>query len=100
MRSTRTSVKLPLSASGPHSRAIDEPLSATFTIASSCERRAGSASIAISAWSQKGTLDDCKGTCSERDVDTMERTFAIADVALVTGVIALAAAAVVYLVRD
>lgn len=45
----------------------------------------------ISAWSQKGTLDECKGACVQRDVDTMKRTFIVADV---LGVITIASLAV------
>jgi hypothetical protein len=56
-------------------------------------------SFGISAWSQKGTLDDCKGTCAQRDVDTMRRTFLIADVATFVTVATLAAATVLYLTR-
>jgi hypothetical protein len=56
-------------------------------------------SFGISAWSQKGTLDDCKGSCAQRDVDTMRRTFLIADVATFVSVAALAAATVLYLTR-
>jgi len=50
----------------------------------------------VSGFSQKGTLDDCKGACAQGDVDAMQRTFLVSDVALGTGVVALAAAVVVY----
>jgi len=53
----------------------------------------------ISGWSQKGTLDACKGGCSNRDVDTMQRTFLVSDVAMGVGLVALAAATVMYLTR-
>jgi hypothetical protein len=53
----------------------------------------------VSAWSQKGTLDDCKGSCAQRDVDTMRRTFLIADLATLVAVASIAAGAVVYLTR-
>lgn len=50
----------------------------------------------ISAWSQKAELDDCKGACARRDVDTMERTFLVADIGAGLAVASLAAAAAVY----
>ena len=53
----------------------------------------------IAGWSQKGTLDQCKGSCSNRDVDTMQRTFLVSDVTMGIGVVALAAATVLYLTR-
>jgi hypothetical protein len=53
----------------------------------------------IAGFDQKGTLDDCKGTCAQSDVDTMQRTFLIADVGLGIGLVALAAATVLYLTR-
>jgi hypothetical protein len=53
----------------------------------------------IAGWSQKSTLDPCKGNCSNRDVDTMQRTFLVSDVAMGVGIVALAAATVVYLTR-
>jgi hypothetical protein len=58
-----------------------------------------STGFGISAWSQKGSLDDCKGSCASRDVDTMRRTFLVADITLGVGVVALAAAAVIHLTR-
>ncbi|GAC1548389.1 MAG: hypothetical protein NVS3B10_11980 [Polyangiales bacterium] len=54
----------------------------------------------IAGWSQKGTLDHCKGNCPNRDVDTMQRTFLVSDVAVGVGVVALAAATVLYLTRS
>ncbi len=57
------------------------------------------AGFGISGWSQKATLDPCKGNCSNRDVDTMQRTFLVSDVTTGLGLLALAAATVVYLTR-
>ena len=57
------------------------------------------AGFGIVGWSQKGTLDGCKGSCSNRDVDTMQRTFVVGDVAIGLGVVALAAATVLYVTR-
>lgn len=53
----------------------------------------------ISAWSQKGTLDDCKGACISADVDTMRRTFLVSDIAGVVGLVSLAVATVLYVTR-
>ena len=53
----------------------------------------------ISAWSQKGTLDGCKGACAGRDVDTMRRTFLVSDVAMGVGIASLAVATFLYLTR-
>jgi hypothetical protein len=53
----------------------------------------------ISGWSQKGTLDHCKGACADRDVDTMQRTFLVSDVAMGVGVACAAAATILYLYR-
>jgi hypothetical protein len=57
------------------------------------------ATFGVSAWSQKSTLDDCKGSCAQHDVDTMRRTFLVADVATLVAVAALGAATVLYLTR-
>jgi hypothetical protein len=53
----------------------------------------------ILAWSDKGTLDDCKGRCAQSDVDAMQRSFVVADIATVVAVLSLGAAAVLYLTR-
>lgn len=55
--------------------------------------------FAISGWNQKGDLDACKGACATADVDRMERTFRVSDIAIGTGIVALAAATVLYFVR-
>jgi hypothetical protein len=54
------------------------------------------------AWglSQRGDLDDrCKPSCPGEDVDAMYRTYLVADISLAIGVVALAAASIVYLTR-
>jgi hypothetical protein len=53
--------------------------------------------FAVSAWNQKSTLDDCKGLCAERDVDAMRRTFLVADITGGVAILALGAAAALYL---
>jgi len=53
----------------------------------------------ISAWSQKGTLDDCKGQCARGDVDTMKRTFLVADITMFAAIASLGAAAYFYFTR-
>lgn len=58
-----------------------------------------SVGFGISAWSQKGELDTCKGHCAAHDVDVMRRTFLVADVAGVVAIASLAVAAVVFLHR-
>jgi hypothetical protein len=58
-----------------------------------------SAGFGVSAWNQKGTLDDCKGSCAPRDVDTMRRTFLVADVSAGIGIAALAAATIIVLLH-
>jgi hypothetical protein len=55
--------------------------------------------FAVSGWSQKATLDHCKGSCANGDVDTMQRTFLVSDVTMGVGLVALAAATVLYLTR-
>jgi hypothetical protein len=57
------------------------------------------AGFGIGGLSQKATLDQCKGSCSNRDVDTMQRTFLVGDIATGVGIVALAAATIVYLTR-
>jgi hypothetical protein len=57
------------------------------------------AGFGLSAFSQKGTLDDCKGSCSQSDVDTMQRTFLIADVASIVALGSLAVAGLLYFTR-
>lgn len=57
------------------------------------------AGFGIGGLSQKSTLDQCKGSCSNRDVDTMQRTFLVSDIATGVGIVALAAATIVYLTR-
>ena len=52
-----------------------------------------------SGWSQKGTLDSCRPSCSRGDVDSMSRTFVIGDVLLALGVVSLGAAAILSLTR-
>jgi hypothetical protein len=54
------------------------------------------AAFGVSAWSQKSVLDDCKGACAQRDVDTMRRTFLVADLGGGIAVLSLAAAATLY----
>lgn len=58
-----------------------------------------SAGFGISAWNQKSDLDDCKGACRRRDVNDMERTYLVADVVGIVGVVSLAAATVLFLTR-
>lgn len=58
-----------------------------------------SAGFGISAFSQKSDLDACSPRCPHDDADAMRRDFAIADVGLAVGVVALAAAAIVYFTR-
>jgi hypothetical protein len=53
----------------------------------------------VSAWSQKGTLDDCRGHCTTSDVDTMERTFIVADIATVVAALSVVAAGYFYFTR-
>jgi hypothetical protein len=58
-----------------------------------------STAFGISAFGQKSDLDACSPRCPHDDADAMRRDFAIADVSLAVGVVALAAAAVVYFTR-
>jgi hypothetical protein len=58
-----------------------------------------SGGFGIAGWSQKSTLDQCKGNCSNRDVDVMQRTFLVSDVAMGISIVALATATVIYLTR-
>ncbi len=55
--------------------------------------------FSVSGWSQRSTLDDCKGSCSRGDVSDARRSFVVGDVSLGIGLAALAAAAVIYLTR-
>lgn len=55
--------------------------------------------FAVVAWNQKSTLDDCKGHCAQGDVDTMQRSFVVADIATVVGVVSLGIAAALYFKR-
>ncbi len=57
------------------------------------------AGFGISGWSQKATLDGCKGACDDGSVDTMRRTFVTSDLALGIGVLALSLGTVFYLAR-
>ena len=57
------------------------------------------AGFGISAWSQKGTLDDCKGSCARDDVNAMERAFIVSDVTIGLGLASLAAATILTLLR-
>lgn len=49
--------------------------------------------------SRKNDLDDCKGHCSEEDVDRVKRDQLIADISLGVGVVCLGAATYLYLQR-
>lgn len=53
----------------------------------------------ISGWSQRGSLDDCRGTCNSSDVDAARRTFLVGDIGFGVGLVALAAATVIYFTR-
>lgn len=55
--------------------------------------------FAVSGWSQKGDLDACKGACAQGEVDTMRRTFVVADLGALVAVGTVLAAGVVYLTR-
>jgi hypothetical protein len=55
--------------------------------------------FAITAWSQKGTLDECRPSCATSDVDSMRTKYVVSDVLLGIGTITLATAALVYLTR-
>lgn len=57
------------------------------------------AGFGISGWSQKATLDECKGACDDASIDAMRRTFVASDVALGIGVLALSLGTVFYLAR-
>jgi hypothetical protein len=57
------------------------------------------AAFSVSGWSQRGDLDDCRGTCSSSDVDAARRSFLVGDIGLGVGLVALAAAAVIYFTR-
>lgn len=50
-------------------------------------------------WSQRGELDDCRGSCRRRDIDVAQRSFLVSDIGFGVGIVALAAAIVVYLRR-
>jgi hypothetical protein len=58
-----------------------------------------STDFSISAWGEKGTLDQCKGSCLSHDVDTMRRTFLAADLSGGVALAFLAAATAFYLLR-
>ena len=53
----------------------------------------------IAAWSEKSTLDGCKGHCAQHDVDVMKRNFNIADITMFTAIASLGAAAYFYFTR-
>lgn len=56
--------------------------------------------FSISGFVQKGDLDSsCRPSCPDADVDRMQRTFLVGDISLSVGVVALAAATIVYLTR-
>lgn len=55
--------------------------------------------FSVSGWSQRGSLDDCRGGCSQTDVDAARRSFLVGDVGLGVGLVALVAASVLYLTR-
>jgi hypothetical protein len=61
---------------------------------------AGVATVfSVSGWSQKSTLDECKGACAQDDVDAMRRTFVVADLTTVLAIGAFVTAGVLYLTR-
>jgi hypothetical protein len=55
--------------------------------------------FAIDGWNRKSALDDCRGACQQEDVDGMNRSFLIGDVALGVGAAAIVVAAIVHLTR-
>ncbi len=55
--------------------------------------------FAISGWTQRGSLDDCRGTCRQDDVGAARRAFVVADIGIGVGLVALVTAAVVYFTR-
>lgn len=57
------------------------------------------AGFGASAFDQKASLDLCKGSCAQADVDSMQRTFLVADVAAIVAVSSLVAAGVLYILR-
>ena len=58
-----------------------------------------SGKICVRAGHEPRTLDRCKGACADNDVDTMQRTFLVSDVAMGVGIACLAAATILYLTR-
>lgn len=58
-----------------------------------------STGFSISGWHQKSILDECKGSCAQHDVDTMRRTFAVADLTGAVAIGALLAAGILYFTR-
>ena len=57
------------------------------------------ATSGIMGLSQKGDLDNCKGSCAQSDVDAAKRKFLVADIGLGVGLLSLGAATYFYLTR-
>jgi hypothetical protein len=87
----------PEAVPAPAKKAASVPL-ATYVLGGIGVAALGTASgFGLAGFSARADADRCKPNCTERDVDTVNQRFLAADISLGVGLIALAAAAWIYL---